>query len=49
MSQTGKKTIAELKQDPKMKPLDRAAMDKVVGGKRSGFSFRRFCGGIMPQ
>ena len=49
MAKTGKKTIEELKQDQSVKPLDRDAMAQTTGGKRRGFSFRRVCGGIMPQ
>jgi len=49
MSNSGKKTIEQLKQDQSLKVLDRAAMDKVTGGKRRGNWFRRTCGGIMPQ
>lgn len=49
MSNNGKKSIAELKQDPKTKKLDKASMNAYAGGKRRGYWLRQVCGGIMPQ
>ena len=49
MTNTGKKTLAELKQDQSVKKLDRAAMSKVTGGRSRGSWFRQVCGGVMPQ
>lgn len=50
MSDSGKKTIEELKRDRQDKVLDSKRMDSIVGGKkRRGSWLRRLTGGILPQ
>lgn len=49
MSQNGKKTIEELKQDSQGKVLDRDAMNQVKGGKVKRSWIQRLYSGFTPQ